>query len=758
MQPAGSLPERPTQPPARLPPLVPLHGHIAPPASSAPPERPRAPPAAPPAQPPPPAPASALPPEPRSPPEPAVNARPSPAVVGALEAAVGEAFQRRPSALKGAMARSRTGSVTSSFSLSRALSNRVDQMPPSPDNQDSQAAAREAEHRMHEEARLREQKSRDELNRLASLGWYFPAKRLLQWGEVQHAKHAEWQDLYYDLIMVGAAFRKGLFLKANLTRLEGPLGLVAMGLTTLTSWSHLTAYRARYDARSPAHRVLDAIEGVLTAASQHNIVANLGRFERVNMYAFLATTIGARLVHLARRVEIVVKVEIDTPQRRTRIEFCWRMVLEIVVLCGGFALRTANGMFALLLCAWLMNMLFLFVPVFVGWSNRISAVPIHVEYFLMRRGELIMLMLGEGVLQIILATSPITLEYYTTVRLDKTDAYAGGASAKGDDGADTDAVAELQCGRECWIEVVKGAVGFASAFLILSSVMYLYYTANPTGHGARHHHAIRRSAQRGVLWNVSHYLLAVGLIALGVSVAVLQPYTAKPPPSKYAQLFCTSSAFSIVVIAFQKVLHPGWELYRKSPGAPRRQALGAIKLLLALASLLMYVFPPSAEGYHYLLFGLLLAGGGAICVKLEKSPHAEAELWSYIDEHEAADRRARRLAHAVRAATALSALGRAVEEGRAAAAPAADQGATGAGGACAQPAAATAPRAADGAAAAAPARLGFGPQQPGRWPTSSARAQNLARAREARLDEESGSDDEEMDEDEADAVGAQTDM
>lgn len=528
-------------------------------------------------------------------------------------------------------------------------------VPPSPENQDNRVAAAEAHHDLHAK--------RDGGRK----GWYYPAVRLLQWGEVQHAKHPGWQDLFYDLIMVAFAFQLKAYIKENLTKTEGLLGLVALSLTTLSSWSHLTSYRARYDADSPAHRMLDALEGVLTAAAQHNIVADLVRFERVNMYVFVACTIGARLIHLARRVETALVVERHTPQRKTRIEYCYHLVLEVTLLCCGFAIRRANSMFYFLIAIWLVNMLMLTVPVMVGWSNRLSAVPMHVEYFLTRRGELIMLMLGEGVLALVLSSSPITLEYYL-----QGGEQAGGGQAGGSyDGSsyglqDAGAASGLACAAGCVAELAKGTVGFAGAFMILNALMYLYYRANPTGHGARHHHAIRRSAMRGVLWNASHYPLAIGLIALGVSVSLIQPYAAKPVPGKYVLLYCISLAFSISMIGVQKIFHPGWALYLRAPGKTRRLALGAVKLVLAYLALVMASFPfEQVEGYLYLLLGCALAGASAVCVVLEKSPKAEEQLWQFVDEQEQADRRRRRIAHALTLESVLEDVERSAHEARA---------------------------------------------------------------------------------------------
>lgn len=601
---------------------------------------------------------------------------PAPEEAARISSADEEAIARTVARLEesGARAPGETGRSNSaggksgSMSLGRKLSIKVKESVeapsplPSPDDHDRRAATHEAEHGLHERAEA-----------FVSRGWYFPAKRLLQVGEVQHGKHAEWQDLFYDLIIVAFAFQVGGFLKENLSKPEGALGLVAMGFSTLTSWSHLAAYRARYDAKSPAHRVLDAIEGVLTALAQHNIIADLGRFERVNMYGFLASTLGARVVHWIRRVETAWVVEKGTPQQRTRMEMVARLSLEIVLLCCGFALTDAVSMFILLISIWLLNMLMIAVPVVFGWGVRPkSMVPIHIEYFLARRGELMMLMLGEGVLQIIIGSSPLNaagkISGYDDGGYDadskskkmlralgeKDDGYGGGGEEYG----------VWKCDAKCWGEVGKGFMCFTASFMILTAAMYLYYISNPTGHGARHHHATRRSPQRAVLWNATHYPLCLSVLALGVALKIVQPYAAKPLKYKYVLLLATSCAFTVSALGIQKILHPGWKLYRTAPGAPRRLALGLTKVVLAYACLLIAAFPYKTEGYAYVLFLFVIVVVSAVCVVLEKDPHAEQQLWSFVDEHEAKKRRQRRLAKAVRAVTVSNAFASALEQGR----------------------------------------------------------------------------------------------
>jgi len=213
-------------------------------------------------------------------------------------------------------------------------------------------------------------------------GWYVPAKQLLQWGEVQKHRHAEWDDLFYDLIMVGFAFQIGLFLLANLKRPEGGLGLVGMGLTTISSWNHRTIYHAKYEcSKSPAHRFLDLLEGLLTAAAAHQMVVDLAIFELVHMYTFVACVITTRGVLLVRRFEVVhlTRKSSEGPLHKASIEMVMRMLLEMAVLSVAFSFKRATSIFLLLIGVWVLNQLMHLMPLVLRRTDRAAMVPLHVQ-------------------------------------------------------------------------------------------------------------------------------------------------------------------------------------------------------------------------------------------------------------------------------------------------------------------------------------------------------------------------------------------
>lgn len=278
-------------------------------------------------------------------------------------------------------------------------------------------------------------------------------------------------------------------------------------------------------------------------------------------------------------------------------------------------------------------------------------VPLHVEFTMTRLGELVMLMLGEGVLSLVVSRSTVALgERGSGGGGGNGDGGGYGGGAHDGDGAHRRTLAEAAgaddearragggagaCGAACIDDLIKSSISFASSFLMLTALMYLYYRANPTGHGTRHHHAMRRDATRGIAWNTSHAFLSVGLIALGVALKAIHPYAAQPVPSAYVMLLAISGAVTLPTICVQQLLHPGIGAFVRAPSRAVRCALWLGKMGLSYAMLLMLLLPASTEGCVYLAWACALAGASAACVLVEKAPHVEAAMWAHIDAVEA---------------------------------------------------------------------------------------------------------------------------
>jgi len=435
-------------------------------------------------------------------------------------------------------------------------------------------------------------------------GLYWPAKRLLEWGEVQTGRHASWNDLFWDLIFVGTAFKVGDFFKTNIKHSYGPLVLVGTGLTIVNTWSHLLQYRCRFEANSLYHKVLDILEGLMTAAAAHNVVVDVEAFRAYNMYAFVVMVLICRAVQAVRRLELVLLTPKPGEYGSTRsaaLDMLVRTLLEMALLCVAFVFDSVGGVMSVLIGVWLVQVTLFTAPAMLGWYHKRHLVPIHVEYTVRRLGEMVMLMLGEGMLSIVLSESVIDT---TNVR---------------------------ECGAECWRGKVKSGTSFASGFVLLSCLMYLYYRSNRF---TRHHHAVRRSAFRGIAWNTAHWPLSCALIGMGVCLKSIQPYAAKPGVApEYVLAFAVMTSFSMLTIAFQQVMHPGLAAFVRAPSM-RALRLGgfAAKLCFGLLPLAMVNIPTATtDGYIYPLFAMALGLLSMVSLIIEKSKSVERGLWLYAD-------------------------------------------------------------------------------------------------------------------------------
>jgi len=130
-----------------------------------------------------------------------------------------------------------------------------------------------------------------------------------------------------------------------------------------------------------------------------------------------------------------------------------------------------------------------------------------------------------------------------------------------------------------------------------------------------------------------HYLLCVGLIAVGVSIKAIHPYAGKPVNPKYVALLVGGCTFSLPAMAFQQVLHPGFKAFFSAPILrSRRLSLFVAKLLLSFCNLLLpFMLPADTQGWAYLLDAALISMACAVILAFEKSMTCEQALWAFAD-------------------------------------------------------------------------------------------------------------------------------
>jgi hypothetical protein len=224
-----------------------------------------------------------------------------------------------------------------------------------PEAQEHHAAKVDADQRLHGHHHHRHKRA-----------FYVPARRLLAWGEVQRTMHASWGDLFYDLIAVAAVYKVGSYFKTNLYS-TGPLGLVGMGITVLNTWSHALQYRCRFEGKSLAHKLVDALDGLTAAAAAQQISDDALAFEKQRVRIFVTMVLFNRAVQAARRLELVLQPTAqkdlrDASARYAALEMLARILIEMSTLSVAYALGSTEHVMFVLIGTWILQVALSVVP------------------------------------------------------------------------------------------------------------------------------------------------------------------------------------------------------------------------------------------------------------------------------------------------------------------------------------------------------------------------------------------------------------
>mmetsp|Transcript_25660 Transcript_25660/g.66336 ORF Transcript_25660/g.66336 Transcript_25660/m.66336 type:complete len:331 (-) Transcript_25660:734-1726(-) len=249
------------------------------------------------------------------------------------------------------------------------------------------------------------------------------------------------------------------FLKENLKYDFAVYSLVGLTLTMISSWNHLLSYRSRFEAKSGVHRAVDAIEGLAFAASCHNIVPDATAFEEYHMHVMVSFVIMSRAVQALRRLELILMSPEEpshtSSARLAALDNLVRLALEMACLSVAYAMRTIAGVMAVLTGTFLVGFGSFLVQIIFGLFSRRWVVPVHVEFTVTRLGEMVMLMLGEGMLSLVISETYVDYSY-------------------------------TRCEEKCTQSKLKSGTSFASGFLLLSALMCAKSAPARTKHRALH--------------------------------------------------------------------------------------------------------------------------------------------------------------------------------------------------------------------------------------------------------------------------------
>jgi len=508
---------------------------------------------------------------------------------------------------------------------------------------------------------------------------YARPRRLLAWGEVQTPRHVEPHDLLMDLVQVAACFQIGHFLAHNvhipvgfMGLSVGVLGLCGFGLTTVSLWSDLLAYRSRFECTSLFHSALDGAQALFFAAAAHNIVPSKELLESRHMHAFVFFVLCTRAISLVRFIEIALVGEGDDKgnSKSSARNLVAHTLLEAASITPAFLMSDVESVCWILIFSAGTQFAWSVVPSLLGRAiPSEKRVPVHVEYTITRTGELIMLALGEIVLSLVLGSSQSSEIFRRSGhgQLDEDSGSGLGPEYEAPMGFSKHHGRHLKITEACGVNgcsaaemrhaifgfsldvelggytegcepcsvTTRRSLSFTAAFFSISALVYFYNHANPIH---RHRHATRRSLTRGIIWSYTHWLLVLAVIGLAASIKELFRDAAVRTPAKAIVLLADSLGSCLLVMGLQHALHPGWSAYVHAAGRIRRLALFTGRMLLCLPLFLVKLVVISRgiemgpPGYQLLLLASLVTLLSTALLSAEKS-NAESDraLWSFAD-------------------------------------------------------------------------------------------------------------------------------
>ena len=394
--------------------------------------------------------------------------------------------------------------------------------------------------------------------------FYDTPAAIKQWGETEEAPHVQWGDLFFDLIFVGVAFTVGHMLEHTGVSAWGVFDSMMVFLILIGAWHSKLSLTARFDVNDMVHKFAELLEFCFVALIAVHIGSLHSHDEDVataNIQGFCVGLFLHKVLYILKWSEISFFA--TAANERSFSQF--QLVLKALTVCiDAWAIqesrKKSNVHWVLVLCyaSFLLEQLIMFGRiVFQIKLSRECIVPLHITYLTHRVGELIMLMIGEGVLSLTLASvnHEILWSFY---------------------------------------------VSFIAGVLLTCCLMFTEYS---TAEFHADRHVLRRSGTLGVSWMHIKYIQAFIFVAFGVGLRMLlQRYLHTAPPFPVICLFSFSLATHTVLRQTVEWMQMG-----------ERWSNWKMLLCRFLTTVALLVLPFMADnlkamgmtGCHMLCFGLL---------------------------------------------------------------------------------------------------------------------------------------------------------
>lgn len=329
-------------------------------------------------------------------------------------------------------------------------------------------------------------------------------KLLIDWHNRDEEIHPPtWYELFYDLLLVAAFLRMGNFLKSD-PSWTGVFRLIGFTIWFWIVWLEQAGWTARFSSHDAAHRGF----ALLSCACLLGMAAHVPVADGIedNLTGFAAAFTGAMLTSAVQKFEVY----------RTSVRAHYQMGQELKGIAMNITLMWTSVALVLtgeLQWTFIMWVLAPFVSRIVTNKLRTAAeavrIPVHVEHFSERHGELVMLLLGESVISL----------------------------------AIPDVIPGQRMSHYAFL-----AVGVA----LLMQLQTMYFEAQPNEADM---HALRFNMRASGLYVFSHFFYFASLIMVGVGLKILLLHLKDELHAAEAWILCAGTSITIILIHLSRLSH-----------------------------------------------------------------------------------------------------------------------------------------------------------------------------------------------------------
>lgn len=272
--------------------------------------------------------------------------------------------------------------------------------------------------------------------------WYRSPEVRQYWDDEQEEIESDWAELFFDLIYVAMAFKLGDLIKEEIGKKEFSFSssfvfFFGQFLPMYEAWYRRTNYMAKFVGDSLFHKAVDIVENVLVGFMalfigtglqiESSLVATAKHIEQKSystreladvpkgfdiniLFCFTVVKFVFHLLYILKYFEIRKLTFTGTEKRAKGVQnmtlYALRqqlvaLILTIVSSVLAYFGEATLAQITLIGSYFIVSFVFSYISVNVT-KKRQFGVPFNVFFFIKRIGEFTMLMLGEGVLQIII--------------------------------------------------------------------------------------------------------------------------------------------------------------------------------------------------------------------------------------------------------------------------------------------------------------------------------------------------------------------